>query len=167
LLFFESMLEINYSSVSMGWRIRIYKNVHHQVYNQYRTANAFSTGHSGPMATGIDWTTAISTGRGPAVQNNFAHWPSFSPFGWWVSDEKIKMWKLVASFWSNYCGRRHQNQRFDIYLDVLIFRDDCFQLFKWFQLFFKRSKTLKTSTGSHTGLWQETMYRNFYTRNQS
>jgi hypothetical protein len=23
-----------------------------------------------------------------------------------------------------------QNQRFDIYLDVLIFRDDCFQLFK-------------------------------------
>ena len=44
---------------------------------------------------------------------------------------------LVASFWSNFCGRRHQNQRFDIYLDVLIFRDDCFQLFKWFQLFFK------------------------------
>jgi hypothetical protein len=47
------------------------------------------------MTTGIDWTAAISTGRGLAVQNN-----------------------------------RHQNQRFDIYLDVLIFRDDCFQLFK-------------------------------------
>ena len=43
---------------------------------------------------------------------------------------------LVVSCCSNYCGRRHQNQRFDIYLDVLIFRDDCFQLFKWFQLFF-------------------------------
>jgi len=43
-------------------------------YNQYRTANAFPTGHGGSTATGIDWTAAISTGRGPAVQNNFVHW---------------------------------------------------------------------------------------------
>jgi hypothetical protein len=42
-------------------------------YNQYWTANAFPTGHGGPTATGIDWTTEISTGRGPAVQNNYVH----------------------------------------------------------------------------------------------
>jgi hypothetical protein len=42
-------------------------------YNQYRTSSAFPTGHGGPTATGIDWTVAISTGRGPAVQNNFVH----------------------------------------------------------------------------------------------
>jgi hypothetical protein len=36
-------------------------------YNQYWIASAF------PTATGIDWTVAISTGRGPAVQNNFVN----------------------------------------------------------------------------------------------